>query len=563
MLRVSSRQRLVSWDAFDATASSTNSRISEEEEDDYYYAEEDEIYLTSFVASQQSHLVLDDSLAETKTQKKKKRDRRSSSSSKNSNTTVAIATSITFLDLAKDVHLNILSFLSVSDLRAISETNSYNLSLTRKYRVWHPIFQRQWPLLFCSEQQQHIIRYKDSTGIPLAAAATNDNTKEDLLNFSVLYKLAQQTAHPTQMDPTIFLPPSPYRTFLIQPHKVRVLQYTGAVGRGDRCIRADQFFPSLKSNLKEQTRWCPQSIFDLLCRGGTSTLTLMEEGALSSSNTSFPTLEYHPTNNVFCRSWSLCGITTLKPFVSPYVTHIQENKDNTGMKEKIVNISPRLFAYFEITLYEPEESQELPSIVSSSTYLRGRTNRRASRQSFLQDDPNEDDVHTSECVAIGLASERFVDWQDRMPGWDKHSYGYHGDDGGIFHGKGHMIRRFGPRYGTGDTVGCGIDYANQSIFFCLNGQFLGYAFEKVDLSLIPVIGVDTHIPIGCNFGERPFVFDVSTPFTTPQHKALIETAFDGFPFPNSTTIPTAIPQHNVSSKKIWNPIHRGFHPGAS
>jgi hypothetical protein len=64
-------------------------------------------------------------------------------------------------------------------------------------------------------------------------------------------------------------------------------------------------------------------------------------------------------------------------------------------------------------------------------------------------------------------------------------------------------------------------------------------------------------------GERPFVFDVSTPFTTPQHKALIETAFNGFPFPSSTSIPTATTQHNVSSKKIWNPIHRGFHPGAS
>jgi hypothetical protein len=179
----------VSWDAFDATASSSNSWISEDE-DDYYYAEEDEIYLTPLVASnQQPHLVLDDSLLEeTKAQKKtkkKKRDHRSSSSFKNSNTTtIANSTSITFSDLAKDVHLNILSFLSVSDLRAISETNSYNLSLTRKYRVWHPIFQRQWPLLFCSEQHQHIIRYKDSTGIPLASAAapTNDNTKQNLLN---------------------------------------------------------------------------------------------------------------------------------------------------------------------------------------------------------------------------------------------------------------------------------------------------------------------------------------------------------------------------------------------
>jgi hypothetical protein len=293
------------------------------------------------------------------------------------------------------------------------------------------------------------------------------------------------------------------------------------------------------------------------------------------------------------------------------------------MEQRRVNVSPRLFAYFEITIHERDESQEpsrIPPLAVGSSSIsqeevsqsqqQHRNTIRARRASWQRptstnsnnhqnnvenvsyggnDDNttneefgNDDDdgsagllfTTSSECVAIGLANEIF-DWKKRMPGWDKNSYGYHGDDGGIFHGKGDMLRRFGPTYGVGDTVGCGIDYANQGIFFTINGQFLGYAWKHVNLQqpLRPTIGIDTHTPISCNFGERPFVFDVSTPFTTPQHRALIETAFSGFPNSasydhhcNTNTNKTNYGSthfHSVTIRR-FNPMNRSmFHPGSA
>jgi len=134
-----------------------------------------------------------------------------------------------------------------------------------------------------------------------------------------------------------------------------------------------------------------------------------------------------------------------------------------------------------------------------------------------------------ECVAIGLSTRRFSP-ADKMPGWDAESFGYHGDDGGIYHGRGDMLRRYGPSYGPGDTVGCGLEYGSRRVFFVKNGVFLGYAFgeggrrggdddddvavrgglsgEMIDRGLYPTVGVDTECPISVNFGERPFNFDL-------------------------------------------------------
>ncbi|KAJ2600571.1 hypothetical protein EV177_007121 [Coemansia sp. RSA 1804] len=110
----------------------------------------------------------------------------------------------------------------------------------------------------------------------------------------------------------------------------------------------------------------------------------------------------------------------------------------------------------------------------------------------------------------------------RLPGWDIGSWGYHGDDGNVFGGDGRGTG-YGPRFTTGDTVGCGIDFMRQRIFFTRNGFFLGYAFGVIDTSkdLFPCIGMRTpgeHAT--ANFGRKPFVFDIDNYAETAHDDAL-------------------------------------------
>ncbi|KAI9506637.1 concanavalin A-like lectin/glucanase domain-containing protein, partial [Coemansia spiralis] len=112
-------------------------------------------------------------------------------------------------------------------------------------------------------------------------------------------------------------------------------------------------------------------------------------------------------------------------------------------------------------------------------------------------------------IGIGLSLAGLP--SNRLPGWDVGSWGYHGDDGHIFGGDGRGTS-YGPRFTTGDTVGCGIDFMRQQLFFTRNGFFLGYAFGKIDTSkdLYPCVGMRTpgeHA--SANFGRQPFVYDIS------------------------------------------------------
>ena len=97
---------------------------------------------------------------------------------------------------------------------------------------------------------------------------------------------------------------------------------------------------------------------------------------------------------------------------------------------------------------------------------------------------------------------------NRLPGWDKNSYGYHGDDGHSFRSSG-TGQQYGPTFTTGDVIGCGINLVDGSCFYTKNGHHLGVAFKDLPSQLYPTVGLQTPGEvIDANFGQEPFKFDV-------------------------------------------------------
>jgi len=106
-----------------------------------------------------------------------------------------------------------------------------------------------------------------------------------------------------------------------------------------------------------------------------------------------------------------------------------------------------------------------------------------------------------------------------MPGWDRKSVGYHGDDGNFFHGSGRGSQ-FHRRFGLGDTIGVGLIQLDQNttlLFFTLNGTlFHSSKFITVrddarqKPALYPVVALDhPSLALVVNFGtgNRSFLFD--------------------------------------------------------
>lgn len=109
-------------------------------------------------------------------------------------------------------------------------------------------------------------------------------------------------------------------------------------------------------------------------------------------------------------------------------------------------------------------------------------------------------------IAIGLADKHFQ--LNRQPGWELNSYAYHGYDGRRYVDS-ERGEQYGPRFGTGDIIGCGLLCERREIFFTKNGAHLGVAFTDISTLLHPTIGL--HSPserVTLNLGATPFAFDI-------------------------------------------------------
>ncbi|KIY66812.1 SPRY-domain-containing protein [Cylindrobasidium torrendii FP15055 ss-10] len=111
-------------------------------------------------------------------------------------------------------------------------------------------------------------------------------------------------------------------------------------------------------------------------------------------------------------------------------------------------------------------------------------------------------------ISIGLAGPDVA--LNRLPGWEHDSWGYHGDDGRSFASE-RDGTLFGPTYGSGDIVGCGLDYTDGRVFFTKNGNLIGHVFSNVGrtLRVYPSVGLKhTNDGVHLNVGQEPFKYDI-------------------------------------------------------
>ncbi|RFU79741.1 ankyrin-3 [Trichoderma arundinaceum] len=88
---------------------------------------------------------------------------------------------------------------------------------------------------------------------------------------------------------------------------------------------------------------------------------------------------------------------------------------------------------------------------------------------------------------VGFCEET-AQLEDLMLGCKEGSWGYHGD------GKRYESQwrgdLYGPLYGVGDTIGCGINVKEKTAFYTKNGKIIGRAFSNIRGKLFPAVSVD-------------------------------------------------------------------------
>jgi hypothetical protein len=265
----------------------------------------------------------------------------------------------------------------------------------------------------------------------------------------------------------------------MDPTSGTVAEFVGRVGESNRSIRGSHHFPSLPQLevLKPKKATVIESMI--------SFASFLAEKYLIDCIYHDPPVQKAPTFDEYDRSLAVISHST--PFVSSVA------KDGSAE----FYVKPRFVSYYEVEI--------CPPTVPSHRSVHDLEVLAAAVEAGI---PGTELVR-SECVAVGLATKSFMK-NKRLPGWDALSYGYHGDDGGIFHGQGRQLCNYGPRYGCNDVVGCGLNYRDSTIFFTLNGKMLGTAFSDaiVQEELYPTVGIDSNCSVHFNFGTKPFKFNL-------------------------------------------------------
>uniref|UniRef100_A0A667XNQ2 RAN binding protein 10 n=1 Tax=Myripristis murdjan TaxID=586833 RepID=A0A667XNQ2_9TELE len=151
-------------------------------------------------------------------------------------------------------------------------------------------------------------------------------------------------------------------------------------------------------------------------------------------------------------------------------------------------------------------------------------------------------------MGIGLSAQGVN--MNRLPGWDKHSYGYHGDDGHSFCSSG-TGQPYGPTFTTGDVIGCCVNLINNTCFYTKNGISLGRSGYSPNL--YPTVGLQTPGEIvDANFGQQPFVFDIEDYMS--EWRAKIHGMIARFPIGERLGEWQAVLQNMVSSYLV----HHGY-----
>ncbi|CAL8102617.1 unnamed protein product [Calicophoron daubneyi] len=111
-------------------------------------------------------------------------------------------------------------------------------------------------------------------------------------------------------------------------------------------------------------------------------------------------------------------------------------------------------------------------------------------------------------LAVGICSSRSS--LNEWPGMEINSYGYHSNNGAIYHGAKELTSP-GPSYGEADVIGCGVNFVTNSIFFTKNGVFMGpiSAGKKLPHPVHPCISLACpSCHVSANFGQHKFTFDI-------------------------------------------------------